>query len=228
MNSSQSNEMTKLVMSEFNGLSFDSNDSMKWAKFFKNLVQSIYFKIKVEKCGTKKIINTLKSGVNSFLTMIKNENTITNNNEVFLGMMPNINIIKMLFEAFESKLISISVKEEEEKIRTNEIIYMPKKNFETYKLLNEKEGFKKNLVNKNLIKIRLLTNQIVKINFDYQNLYEIAKKPEVKRIKEINFFGLLLRVSKDFLTPSYNVILHIPGGGFFSQSSESHLNYLSK
>jgi len=77
------------------------------------------------------------------------------------------------------------------------------------------------------VKIRVLTNQIIKINYDYQNLYE--KKVEIKsNMKEINFFGLLLRVSKDFLTPNHNVILHIPGGGFLSQSSESHLSYLTK
>jgi hypothetical protein len=45
-------------------------------------------------------------------------------------------------------------------------------------------------------------------------------------IKDTNFFGLLLRISKDILTPSYNVIIHIQGGGFFSQTSESHLDYL--
>jgi acetyl esterase/lipase len=47
-------------------------------------------------------------------------------------------------------------------------------------------------------------------------------------MKEINFFGLLLRMSKDFLIPNYNVILHVHGGGFLSQSSESHLSYLTR
>lgn len=46
--------------------------------------------------------------------------------------------------------------------------------------------------------------------------------------KELNFFGLLLKISKDLLLPSYNVIIHIHGGGFVSQSSESHLSYLIK
>jgi hypothetical protein len=153
-------------------------------------------------------------------------NIFTNNDsEELLDTMPNINLIKVLFEAFESKLLSLPVSTQMETTKTNEVVFLPKKNFENFRLLSEKDGLRRNNGVKNLMKVRLVTNQLVKINYEYQNLFE--KKKEEK-FREVNFFGLLLRVSKDFLTPSFNVILHIPGGGFFSQSSESHLDYLSK
>jgi hypothetical protein len=74
------------------------------------------------------------------------------------------------------------------------------------------------------MKIRILTNQIIKINYGYQNLMNSRNNAN----KEINFYGLLLKVSKEYLTPTYNLIIHIHGGGFYTQSSESHLNYLFK
>ena len=74
--------------------------------------------------------------------------------------------------------------------------------------------------------MRIITNGIIKINYEHQNL--LLNKKQENTIREINFFGLLLRVSKDFLTPNYNLIIHIAGGGFFSQSSESHVHYLSE
>jgi hypothetical protein len=65
--------------------------------------------------------------------------------------------------------------------------------------------------------------------YDYENENENQNKFKDKfKDKDINFFGLLLKVSKDFLTPSYNLIITINGGGCFSQSSESHLIYLKK
>jgi hypothetical protein len=107
----------------------------------------------------------------------------------------------------------------------NDIIYIPLSKIENFKLIKEKERPEK--FNTPHIKIRLLTNQAIKINYDKQNLTE--RKVEVKsKMREINFFGLLLRVSKDFLTPTHDVILHIHGGGFSSQSSESHLTYLKE
>ena len=75
-----------------------------------------------------------------------------------------------------------------------------------------------------LIKLRILSNQIIKINYGYQNL--LTKKEN--KANEINFFGLLLKVSKDFLTPTYNVIIHIHGGGVCLQSSQSYISYLSE
>ena len=81
--------------------------------------------------------------------------------------------------------------------------------------------------NDNIMKIRILTNQLIKVNYDIQNLV-IHKQFEESNTKEINFFGLLLKVSKEFLIPSYNLIFHVNGGGFLSQSSESHLSYLKK
>lgn len=72
----------------------------------------------------------------------------------------------------------------------------------------------------------------MKIKYETINLTEIKQENPKNHIKnknkEINFFGLLLKVSKDFFTPTYNLIIHINGGGCFSQSSESHLSYLKK
>jgi hypothetical protein len=81
-----------------------------------------------------------------------------------------------------------------------------------------------------LKKIRVLSNQILKIKYETINLHEKVEEKPAKEAKnkEINFFGLLLKVSKDFFTPTYNLIIQINGGGCFSQSSESHLTYLKK
>jgi len=116
-----------------------------------------------------------------------------------------------------------------EPCKTNEIIYLPLKNLEKFRLYNEKMGIKKiaTFGNDNIMKIRILTNQLIKVNYDIQNLV-IHKQFEESNTKEINFFGLLLKVSKEFLIPSYNLIFHVNGGGFLSQSSESHLSYLKK
>jgi hypothetical protein len=200
-------------------LSFNTADSAKLAVFVKNFIKNIYSKIKLDKLSAKKIISTLKVGLSTVINIF----SLGDNDE--FESLPDINLIKLLFEAFETKLLSLPASNQKENIKFNEIVFLPKKKFENFKVLSEKEGLKRNTGVKNLIKIRIVTNQLIKINYEYQNLYE--KKKE-ERFREVNFFGLLLRVSKDFLTPSYNVILHIPGGGFFSQSSESHLNYLTR
>jgi hypothetical protein len=174
-------------------------------------MQNLLYKFNFEKPGKKQILSVLKSGV-SYLYNFLN----SNNEEV---IMPSIDFIKTLFEAYESKL---SNQPSRETTKTNEIFYLHKKSFDNFKLLSEKDIVKRKL--KNFIKLRILTNQVVKINYENPNFHEIR---ENWKLKEYNFFGLLLRVSKEFLTPSYNVILHIPGGGFFSQSSSSHLDYLS-
>jgi acetyl esterase/lipase len=177
----------------------------------KNLMQNLLYKFNLEKPGKKQLLSVLKNGVSYLYNFLNSSNEELS--------MPSIDFIKTLFEAYESKL---SHQTSGETTKINEVVYLQKKSNENFKLLLEKEVGKRKL--KNLIKLRVLTNQLVKINYENPNIHEIR---ENWKIREFNFFGLLLRVSKDFLTPSYNVILHIPGGGFFSQSSSSHLDYLS-
>jgi hypothetical protein len=110
-----------------------------------------------------------------------------------------------------------------EKIKQNEVLYIQCKNLSNFSIFKEKE-VKKEFFQNYLIKIRIITNQLVKINYGYQNL--LNNRSNIS--KEINFFGLLLKVSKEYLTPTYNLIIHIHGGGLYTQSSESHLDYLFK
>lgn len=144
-------------------------------------------------------------------------------------------------------------------LKHNEVLYFEVKNPEKFKLENNKE-IKRLFKEQNsfqIKKIRILSNQILKINIDkIINLKDNKTLPNLDTLnnfenninnennyndnnsynntnncnnkREINFFGLLLRVSKDFLTPSYNLIIQINGGGCFTQSSESHLIYLKK
>lgn len=185
-------------------------ESKKWMKIMKTLMHNILFKFNFEKTGTKQILAVLKNGISYLYSLL-----ISNKEE---ASMPSINFIKILFEAFESKLSCQTFKET---LRTNEIVYLLKKSYENnIKIISEKEQLKKK--SKNLIKLRILTNQVLQINYENQTIF-----PDNTKFKEFNFFGLLLKVSKEFLTPSYNLILHIHGGGFFSQSSISHLDYLS-
>lgn len=197
---------------------YNTPDSAKLAIFFKNYIKNIYSKIKLDKLSAKKILSTIKIGLSKAINIFWGENDE-------FESLPDINLIKLIFEGFENKLLSLPGSNQIKFIKFNEILYLPKKNFENFKILSEKEGLLRNTRVNKLIKIRIITNQSIKINFEHQNLYEKIKE---EKFREVNFFGLLLRVSKDFLTPNYNMILHISGGGFFSQSSESHLNYLTK
>lgn len=131
-------------------------------------------------------------------------------------------LISRLFEGFNYKLSRIpSSYLDAEPVKFNESLSFTLNNLEKFKMFSEKD----NLSSKNHYKLRIITDENIKIGHDYQNLLE-KKKPEVR--KEINFFGLLLRVSKDLLTPSSNLIFHINGGEFVSQSSNSHYSYLSR
>ena len=114
-------------------------------------------------------------------------------------------------------------------IKYNEVLYFYCNELENFKFLNNKTTEKafKNQSSFNLKKIRILSNQILKVGIE-QSKFIDNNNNEDNKIKEINFFGLLLKLSKDFLTPSYNLIIHLNGGGCFSQSSESHLLYLKK
>lgn len=186
------------------------------------MLQKIYLQIKIEKFDGKGLISSLKNGFKSFSNIVKH--SIDKNQ---FNFNPDINIIKLIFEAIENKLIPTPLPDGRDRCKFNEILYYSLKNLDNFKIYNEKEGLKKSqTIKNNFVKIRILTNQIIKINYEHQNLYE--KPIKKNKMKEINFFGLLLKVSKEFLTPSYNVIIHLNGGGFYSQSSESHLNYLSE
>jgi hypothetical protein len=199
-------------------MSLNTTDSAKLAVFFKNYIKNIYSKIKLDKLNAKKILSNLLNGLTTAINIFSGEN-------YEFDSLPDINLIKLLFEGFENKLLSLPTSKQKETIKFNEILYLSKKNFENFKIISEKERLLRNTSVNKLIKIRIITNQLIKINYEYQNLYEKIKE---EKFREVNFCGLLLRVSKDFLTPNYNVIIHISGGGFFSQSSESHLNYLTK
>lgn len=112
------------------------------------------------------------------------------------------------------------------------MLYFYSKNLENFSFVDNNKG-KEIYSNQNtyeLKRIRIISNQILKIKFENINLNEkTEEKPiKLKKNNEINFFGLLLKVSKDFFTPTYNLIIQINGGGCFSQSSESHLIYLKK
>ena len=142
-----------------------------------------------------------------------------------------------------------------ENLKFNEILYFElnekeqENSMNNFKFVNNKE-IKKAFKNQNsylIKKIRVLSNQNLLINAEHksninenevlntftnnindQNNSNINNTKIKDKEKEINFFGLLLKASKEFLTPSYNVIIHLNGGGCFSQTSESHLIYLKK
>ena len=131
------------------------------------------------------------------------------------------------FEGIEKKIF-----EESESIKHNEILYFYTEDRNNFCFLDNNKAKKiyRNQNSYHLKKIRVLSNQILKIHYETIDLnLQVEEKPAKKsKNKEINFFGLLLKVSKDFFTPTHNLIIQINGGGCFSQSSESHLTYLKK
>ena len=46
--------------------------------------------------------------------------------------------------------------------------------------------------------------------------------------KSINFFGISINFDKKEELQSHNLLIHVHGGGYFAQTSESHLGYLIK
>ena len=75
--------------------------------------------------------------------------------------------------------------------------------------------------------IKAYTQFTILSNFD---LY--CKKFKIKSIfnkkPQQTFFSLLLKQVHSQFIPSYNVIFHVHGGGFFSQTTESSMIYLSE
>jgi hypothetical protein len=111
-------------------------------------------------------------------------------------------------------------------VKNNEICYIQIKNKQFFEIYKESDLVGKSVDFKNFMRIRVLSNLPFKISKN-----NLSPKNEDKKFtynSEFNFFGLLLRVSKDFLTPTYNLIIHTHGGGVISQSSKSHLSYLSQ
>lgn len=74
----------------------DQNESIKWALFFKNVLHKIYTKIKNEKNGTKKVLKTLKSGINSIFNILSSDKDDTG----FFDLIPETKIIKMYINYF--------------------------------------------------------------------------------------------------------------------------------
>lgn len=112
----------------------------------------------------------------------------------------------------------------------NEILFIEDNYIETeFRLKTQKDlkNLKKEQIISKYTQIRVITNN--QICFNTTGPINLIDKKDDKPVKkETNFFGLLLKLSKDYLTPFYNVILHIHGGSYFNQTSESHLFYLSE
>ena len=96
-------------------------------------------------------------------------------------------------------------------------------------LLYDFKDIKDNLISKSIyllqdyMKIRVLSNK--KLSYNFKN-NEIASSFRLEKTLK-NYLGLSLKKCHETLE-TYNLIIHLHGGGFFSQSSESHLGYLIK
>jgi hypothetical protein len=71
--------------------------------------------------------------------------------------------------------------------------------------------------NDNIYHYRLITNESISI----RNNQEIFKGR-----KKILYKYIMTKVSKTFR--EYNIVFYLHGGGFLSQTTESHVGYLSK
>jgi hypothetical protein len=78
-------------------------------------------------------------------------------------------------------------------------------------------------VNLDFTLLRILSTKNLCYNFKYSTFNQNTPLD-----KTLNYFGLSLNFSKKEDIKSYNLIVHVHGGGFFSQSTESHLGYLVK
>ncbi len=78
-------------------------------------------------------------------------------------------------------------------------------------------------LNQEFTLLRILSTKNLCYNFKYETLNRTTSLD-----KTLNYFGLSLNFSKKEEIKSYNLIVHVHGGGFFSQSTESHLGYLVK
>lgn len=64
-----------------------------------------------------------------------------------------------------------------------------------------------------------------KINVNMQ-LQSLKSQQNFEIVKEMNFFGLYLKYSKDFFMPKLNVIIYFTGDGIMEPSSETNLPVL--
>jgi hypothetical protein len=144
--------------------------------------------------------------------------------ELHLHIISNIISIRLLFGALDNLSISHydHLEDKQREIQTQEIFYIPRKEFDNFKLISEKEASMVNV--KSLLCMKLFSNKKIEINNAYQNLYNTKIKNS--QLKSIEFFGLPLRLNNIFLNMSYNVILHISGGGLSSKLFENEIEYL--
>ena len=111
-----------------------------------------------------------------------------------------------------------------ENIKVNEVKYIHSYNKEDCFIYNKEDvnynrNCKKILIFLAYTQFRILSNFKIYFNrFKIKNIF--SKKP-----KE-NFFNVLLKQVQNQCLPTYDVIFHVHGGGFFSQTSESSLCYL--
>jgi len=140
--------------------------------------------------------------------------------------MSNIISIRLVFDALESLSISNNhhIKDSEIKPITQEIFYIPRKEFDNFKLISEKEASKINVMS--YLCMKILSKNKLEINYGNQNLFSIKDKNS--QLRKIEFFGLPLRLNYNFLNISHNVILHISGGGLSSNLLENETDYLKK
>ena len=67
--------------------------------------------------------------------------------------------------------------------------------------------------------IRVLSNK--KLNYNFNNSSNSIERT-------LSFLGLSISFDKKQVLQSYNLLIHVHGGGFFAQTSASHLGYLIK
>jgi phage replication-related protein YjqB (UPF0714/DUF867 family) len=71
--------------------------------------------------------------------------------------------------------------------------------------------------------LRILSTKSLKYNWK-PRAYENTNRLE----RSLTYLGLSLNVIKKEELRSVNLVIHVHGGGFFAQSTESHLGYLIK
>ena len=76
-----------------------------------------------------------------------------------------------------------------------------------------------------LTKIRVISEHKIVINMKLESIKN-TEKNSMDIVKELNFFGLYLKYSKEFFMPRLNVIIYFNGDGMIGPGSDTNMPIL--
>jgi hypothetical protein len=133
------------------------------------------------------------------------------------ALSPNLDITKLIYDTYEATIVHKAFIVIRSSIRRDYAVIL----HEFDKVVEVKYGTRRNDYNKDL-HFRIMTDMDVKFNTNWRMV-----KKEKLRLRN-NIIGYLAYTLYNKWVPEYDVIFYLHGGGFLSNSSEAHSDYLRR